>query len=461
MPAPVRTELRALVNLALPLAVAQGGQALMGVVDTAVVGRAGGLPLAGVGLGLALFMALSVLGMGIMHGLDPLVSQAVGAGDAARARRLLWQGVWMAAILSVALAVPFAVAPSLLEPLGIAPDIAREAGRYLLWRLPGLPFFLAWLAARTYLQSLGSTRPMVVSVAIANVVNVAADLVLVLGGASLPAWAGPLRAIPPLGAAGAALATSLCSVLQLVVLARAVRAVPLACGPPQRRPDRTELARAFRVGLPVGLHMGAEVGIFALVGFLAGRLGALPMAAHQLALSVASLTFTFAVGLGNAGSVRVGWAIGTGDGPAARRAGLTAFGAGAAFMTATALLFLLFPAAIARAMTDDPAVVAAAVPLLRIAAVFQISDGVQAVGAGVLRGAGDTRFAFLANLAGHWGLGFPAALVLGFALGGGVAGLWWGFVLGLSAVAIALLLRFARLSSRAIAPLAERAAPAA
>ena len=112
-------------------------------------------------------------------------------------------------------------------------------------------------------------------------------------------------------------------------------------------------------------------------------------------------------------------------------------------------------------MTDDPAVVAAAVPLLRIAAVFQISDGVQAVGAGVLRGAGDTRFAFLANVAGHWALGFPAALVLGFALGGGVAGLWWGFVLGLSAVAVALLLRFPRLSSRAIVPLAERAAPAA
>ena len=211
----------------------------MGVVDTAVVGRAGGLPLAGVGLGLALFMALSVLGMGIMHGLDPLVSQAVGAGDAARARRLLWQGVWLAALLSVALAVPFAVAPSLLEPLGIAPDIAREAGRYLLWRLPGLPFFLAWLAARTYLQSLGSTRPMVVSMAIANVVNVAADLVLVLGGASLPAWAGPLRAVPPLGAAGAALATSLCSVLQLVD--------PRPC-----RPRGAARVRPARSAAPIG-----------------------------------------------------------------------------------------------------------------------------------------------------------------------------------------------------------------
>ncbi len=459
-PSPLRRELTELVSLAVPLAVAQGGQALMGVVDTAVVGRAGALPLAGVGLGLALFMALSVFGMGVMHGLDPLVSQAVGAGDTARARRLLWQGVWLAALLSAALAVPFVVAPSLLVPLGIAPEIAREAGRYLLWRLPGLPFFLAWLAARTYLQSLGITRPMVLSTIAANVVNVAADLLLVLGGSALPAWTGPLRAVPAMGAAGAALATTLCSGLQLAILARAVAAVALDGAAPPRRPDPAELARAVRVGLPVGLHMGAEVGIFALVGFLAARLGALPLAAHQLAISIASLTFTAAVGLGNAGSVRVGRAVGARDRVGARRAGLTAFGAGAAFMAASGVLLLAFPGAVARLMTDDPAVLAAAVPLLRIAAVFQISDGVQAVGAGVLRGAGETRFTFVANVAGHWALGFPAAIVLGFTLGGGVAGLWWGFVLGLSAVAAALVVRFLRISGADIVPLAERGAPA-
>ncbi len=459
-PSPLRRELTELVSLAVPLAVAQGGQALMGVVDTAVVGRAGALPLAGVGLGLALFMALSVFGMGVMHGLDPLVSQAVGAGDTARARRLLWQGVWLAALLSAALAAPFVVAPSLLVPLGIAPEIAREAGRYLLWRLPGLPFFLAWLAARTYLQSLGITRPMVLSTIAANVVNVAADLLLVLGGSALPAWTGPLRAVPAMGAAGAALATTLCSGLQLAILARAVAAVALDGAAPPRRPDPAELARAVRVGLPVGLHMGAEVGIFALVGFLAARLGALPLAAHQLAISIASLTFTAAVGLGNAGSVRVGRAVGARDRVGARRAGLTAFGAGAAFMAASGVLLLAFPGAVARLMTDDPAVLAAAVPLLRIAAVFQISDGVQAVGAGVLRGAGETRFTFVANVAGHWALGFPAAIVLGFTLGGGVAGLWWGFVLGLSAVAAALVVRFLRISGSDIVPLAERGAPA-
>jgi MATE family multidrug resistance protein len=432
----------------------------MGVVDTAVVGRAGALPLAGTGLGNALFMALAVLGMGVMHGLDPLVSQALGAGDGARARRVLWQGVWLAALLSAALALPFALVPSALVPLGIEAGVAREAGRYLLWRLPGLPFFLAFFAGRAYLQGLGSARPMVIATILANLANVPVDVLFVFGGAALPAWAWPLTAVPAMGAGGAAMATSLVSILQAGILARAVAAVPLpGARPVPRRPDARELRAALRVGLPVGLHMGAEVGIFALVGFLAARLGALPLAAHQLAISVASLTFTVAIGFGNAGSVRVGWAVGARDREGARCAGLAAFGAGAAFMSLSALVFFLFPGAIARAMSDDPGVVAAAAPLLRVAAVFQISDGIQGVGAGVLRGAGETRFTFLANVVGHWALGFPAAILLGFTAGGGVTGLWWGFVLGLSAVAAALFARFLRVSSREIAPLAESAEP--
>jgi MATE family, multidrug efflux pump len=397
-----------------------------------------------------------VFGMGVMHGLDPLIAQALGAGDAARARRLLWQGTWLALALSASLALPFALAPAALEPLGIGADVAREAGRYLLWRLPGLPFFLLYFSGRAYLQAHGLARPMVVATIVANVLNVPADLLLVFGGASLPALAGPLRAIPPLGAAGAAIATSLCALAQAALLALAVGGVPRPPGRLSRAPDPRALRAALAVGLPVGLHMGAEVGIFALVGFLAARFGALPLAAHQLALSIASLTFTVAIGFGNAGSVRVGWAVGRRDRPAARRAGLAAFGSGAAFMSISGLVFFLFPGAIARAMTDDPALVQAAVPLLRIAAVFQLSDGIQGVGAGVLRGAGETRFTFAANMAGHWALGFPATVLLGFTFGLGVTGLWWGFVLGLTAVAASLFVRFMRVSAREIVPLAER-----
>jgi MATE family multidrug resistance protein len=207
------------------------------------------------------------------------------------------------------------------------------------------------------------------------------------------------------------------------------------------------------VGIPVGLQMGAEVGIFALVGLLAGRLGARALAAHQVAISLASFTFCAAVGVGMAGSVHVGRAVGARDTPAARRSGLVAFGAGVMVMSVAALAFWLAPEYLARLLSDQPEVISASVPLLAVCAVFQLSDGVQGVGAGVLRGAGDTRFAFAANVVGHYAVGLPVAVMLGLYLQRGVIGLWWGLCAGLTAVALALFTRFLRLSAKEIVPL--------
>jgi MATE family multidrug resistance protein len=205
--------------------------------------------------------------------------------------------------------------------------------------------------------------------------------------------------------------------------------------------------------------MGAEVGVFALVGVLAGRLGQMPIAAHQVAISLASFTFCFAIGIGNAGSVRVGWAIGARDTAAARRSGLVAFATGATIMTLSAVCFWLAPRQLAALLSDRPDVIAASVPLLAVAAAFQISDGIQAVGSGVLRGAGDTRFAFAANFVGHYAIGLPIAIALGLWWSRSVIGLWWGLCAGLTAVAVALLSRFWRLSSREIVPLEAHPVP--
>jgi MATE family multidrug resistance protein len=449
-----RREVLALARLAAPLAAASAGQSLMGLADAAVVGRAGPEALAGTGLGNSLFFSLAAFGIGVMLGLDPLTAQALGAGDRARARRLVWQGFWMALAYGLALTVPMALLPLAAAPLGIDAGTAREGTRYVLARLPGVPALLFFFAARSYLQSLGLTRPLLLAVVGANVVNLGLDLLFVFGGGALPARLGPLRAIPAMGAMGAGLATTAVSWLQAAALAWAIALVP---APRPSRGDRSpswrEIAIATRVGVPVGLHMGAEVGVFALVGLLAGRLGTEQLAAHQIAIALASFTFTAAVGIGQAGSVRVGWAVGAGDTGGARRAGLTAFGAGAGFMACAALAFVLFPGPLARAMSDDGGVVATAAPLLVVAAFFQISDATQAVGAGVLRGAGDTRFTFAANMVGHWLVGLPVAVALGFVLGLGVTGLWWGLCVGLSAVAAALLARFLWISSREIAPL--------
>jgi MATE family multidrug resistance protein len=430
-------ELRNLLRLAAPIAFTQAGYALMGLVDTAVVGRLGAAPLAAVGLANGLFFALAVVGLGVMLGLDPLFAQAFGARDERRARELIWQGLWLSALVSLALALPIAALPLVLEPAGIPAEIAGDARLFLWLRLPGLWPMLAFAALRSYLQARERLKALIAATLIANVANFLLDLVLVFGAAGIPA----------LGAPGSALATSLCSLLQFAVLAFAVR--------PGRReaPRAADVRKALAVGMPVGLQMGAEVGVFALVALLAGRLGAQELAAHQVAISLSSFTFCAAVGVGMAGTVRVGWAVGSRDTPAARRAGLTAFAGGALIMSVAALCFWLLPRALAHLLTDQEDVIAAAVPLLAVCAVFQLSDGIQGVGAGVLRGAGDTRFAFIANVVGHYAVGFPLAILLGVRLGQGVIGLWWGLCAGLTAVAMALLTRFLRLSAREIAPL--------
>jgi len=448
----VVVEVRELLRLAIPIALAQAGIALMGVVDTAVVGRLGAAALGAVGLANGIFFAVAVVGIGIVMGLDPLIAQAFGAQDRPRTRALLWQGIWLAAIVSAILAVPLAFAPRLIDVAGIEPAVARGAKQFLWARLPGLFPLLLFVCLRAYLQAAAVVRPLVWTTVLANLANFALDVVLVFGGANLPEWAGPLRRVPSMGPAGSGLATTLCSVLQAGVLLAAAAALrePEV---PRRAPVAADLRAAARIGIPVGLQMGAEVGVFALVGVLAGRLGQMSIAAHQVAISLASFTFCFAVGVGNAGSVRVGWAIGGRDARAARRSGIVAFVAGASIMAVAALAFWLFPSHIAWLLSDRADVIAASVPLLAVAAVFQISDGVQAVGAGVLRGAGDTRFAFLANLVGHYVVGLPVAVALGLFGGRGVIGLWWGLCAGLTAVAVALLSRFLRLSSREIAPL--------
>jgi MATE family multidrug resistance protein len=446
------SELRELLRLALPIAAAQAGIALMGVVDTAVVGRLGAAALGAVGLANGIFFAVGIVGLGIVMGLDPLIAQAFGAADRPRTRALLWQGAWLSLIVSAVLAVPLAFGPAVIDFAGIEPEVARGGKQFIWARLPGLFPMLLFTAMRAYLQAAAVMRPLLIATVVANVANFLLDLLLVFGGASLPSWTGPLRLVPAMGPAGSGLATSLCSVLQAAVLIAAAAKLREREAP-RRSPNLRDLARAARIGIPVGLQMGAEVGVFALVGVLAGRLGRMSIAAHQVAISLASFTFCAALGVGNAASVRVGWAVGARDRIAVRRAGLVAFATGAAIMSVAAVCFWLVPAKLALLLSDRSDVIAASVPLLAVAAVFQISDGIQGVGAGVLRGAGDTRFAFLANLVGHYAIGLPIAVTLGLYWGRGVIGLWWGLCAGLTAVALALLSRFLHLSSREIVPL--------
>lgn len=422
-------ELKGLWRLALPLALAQMGQALMGLVDTAVLGRLSAEAQAAAGLGNSLTFTLSYFGMGVMLALDPLVAQAVGAKQLDRARSWLWQGVWLAAVVSVPIMLGVAVVPFLLEPFGVTHALATGASAYMWWRLPGVPLLMLFIGTRSYLQGVGRPAATFWAMVLANVANVVLDVVLIFG------W-GP---IPPLGVVGAAIATTICTGLQLAVLV-------FALGPPpegtQRQPERAELKQAAALGLPIGLHFLAESGLFSLSGVLAGRLGAVAVAAHQVVLTTASVTFCVAVGIGSAAATRVGWGVGAKDLPAARRAGMTAFASAVVFMCFASLGFLTFPRLLGGLLSTDAAVIDVVVSLFLVAAVFQVSDGVQAVGAGALRGVGDTQFTLWANLVGHWLIGLPVAVLLGVKGSLGVVGLWWGLSAGLTAVAVALFARF-------------------
>jgi MATE family multidrug resistance protein len=439
----LRSELRELFRLAAPLCAAQAGTQLMSLVDLAVIGRLGARELGGAGLATAVFFAISILGMGTVLGVDPMIAQSVGAGDRVRARHVMWQGIWLALIVSATLTIPLLLAPNAFELFGINPDLVAPARSFLHIRTLGLAPLLIFLVLRAYLQAHGVTRPMLVSVIVCNVFNIVADIAFVFGKFGMPR----------LGVGGAALATVMASVIEVSIVAFAISRMPLPPheAGPLHRWTREEILRALRVGLPVGLQMGAEVGIFALVGVLAGRIGALPLAAHQLVLSLASFTYTISVGVATAGSVRVAHAIGARDVPGTRIAGHAALVGGAAVMSIAALAFFLFPRPIARLVSDQEDVIATALPLFLVAAVFQLSDGIQAVASGALRGAGDTRFAFLVNVTGYWVIGLPIALILGVWLHMGVVGLWWGLCAGLTVVAVLLFLRFERLSRTEIA----------
>ena len=441
---PVLDELRSLVKLSVPIAIAQLGLVSMSLVDTAVIGRVSVNDLAGAGIGRSIGFAAIVVGIGVTTALEPMAAQAIGAGDHGKAWRSYVANL-RAALLTWAPSIVAAFAVTLSLPvLGVDPAVVSRVRLYLLGQAPGFGLMLAFLSSKTFLQAHGVTRPALVGSLVANVVNLLVSNLLVRGDDALRAVGlGPVG-LKGLGALGGGIAFSVsCLVLLAFVGAAALRYRARDSGP------AVPLRRVYHLGMPVGLQLLAEMGIFSLVALLSGALGPEVASAHQIAIGMASFTFMGALGVSGATAVRVGHAVGAGTSP--RRAGILGIALGAAVMTVGAVAFTAVPHALVSAFTRDERVIAIGVDLLRIAALFQLFDGVQAVAAGALRGAGDVRFPFVANVLGHWFVGFPVALTLGFALHGGARGLWWGLTCGLVVVSVALALRFAAISRRIIA----------
>ena len=433
---PTAADLRETVRLALPVIVVQVGLMLMGVVDTIMVGRVSAAALAAVAVGNLYFFVVTIFGMGVLLALDPIVSQAVGAGDAGAVRRAVQRGLVLSAVMSVVVSLGLLGAGPVLRLARQPAEILPDATAYALVSIPGTLPFLAFVVFRQTLQALRRMRPIVVTIVVANLVNVALNWVLIFGHLGAP----------PLGAVGSGWASSAARWVATTVL---VAAAWPTLGPLLRPFDRDALARGplvrmLRLGLPVGFQQQLEAAAFGVIGLLMGSFGTVQVAAHQVAINLASLTFMVPLAVGAAAAVTVGHAVGAGDMPAARRAAAAALLCGAGIMCVSAATFLLAPALLARAYTTDAAVIALAATLIPIAGVFQVADGLQAVAAGVLRGAADTRAPLVLNLLGFWLVGMPVSLVLAYRTDAGPRGLWWGLVAGLGAVALLLLARTRR-----------------
>lgn len=407
----------------------------MGLVDTAIVGRLDVDSLAGSALGRSIGLAATGMGMGVGYALEPIAAQAVGAGESRRAYAALLTACRVGVVVTVPSAALALASVWGLAPLGVEPRLVPIVLAFLLGQLPGLFAFPLYVAGREYLAALGKTRPALVATIVANVVNAVVGALLVHGDDAMT-WAGlPSLGLPKLGAFGAGLATSIASiVLAGLVLAAAWGTRP--SGPTDAVPSRLVLG----LGLSIGAQFLAEIGLFSIVGLMAGSLGSVPAAAHQVALAMVTFTFMGVYGVGAATGVRVGHAIGAGASP--RRVGTYGLALGVLVMAGWAGVFSFCPRFLVTLFTLDPDVVALSVRLLAIAAVFQVFDGLQGVASGALRGAGDVRFPLLANIASHYLVGVPFALLFGFTLGWGTEGLWWGITAGLGTVATVLVTRF-------------------
>jgi len=432
------SELRATVRLALPVVLVQVGLMAMGVVDTVMVGHVSARVLAA--LGNLYFFNVIVLSNGTLMALDPVVAQAVGARDMDAVSRAVQRGLVLALLLSVVTALLLLPVHGVLVLTRQQTEIIPDTTAYVRVSIPGIVPFLVFVVFRQTLQALHRVAPMVWTIVGANLTNAGLNWIFVYGHLGSPA----------MGAAGSALATAASRWLMAIALVLLAWPTLRPHLLPFRREtlQRRRLWRLLQLGVPIGLQQLLESGAFGAIGLMMGMLGTTEMAAHQIAISLAALTFMVPLGVSSAAAVRVGRAVGARDGIRAKLAARAALVCGMGFMAMTALLFLTAPRHLAALFTRDAGVIALAGLLIPIAGVFQIFDGAQAVGAGVLRGLGDTKAPLIGMIAGYWLIGLPVSLALGFHTALRAAGLWWGFVASLGIVAVFLFLRMRVLFGR-------------
>lgn len=427
-----RSETRGLILLAVPVVITQVSSMFMGVVDTIMVGHVGVDSLAASALGHVWLFGTIVLAMGVLQGIDPIVSQGHGARHTHRVGTALQQGWVLAALMSIPAAAAWLATKPALLLLGQEAELAEMARRYVWIQIPSIPLFLWYFVLRQYLVGRTIMRPAMWVALIANVVNAGLNWVFIFGHLGAPA----------MGLTGAGLASGITrGFMFLALLALVLRARHLEGGwvPWSRNAySLSGMREILHFGLPVGVQLGLEIWAFEIAMLLSGRLGTHELSANVIAINLASIAFMVPLGISMAATTRVGNLIGEGRPERAQTAAWIALGMGAGVMAVSGLLFVTCRHLLPRLYTGDATVIGLAASILPIAAAFQIFDGTQVVGSGVMRGMGRTRPAAAMNLIGYYGLAIPLAWCMAFPLGWGLPGLWWGLCLGLAAVAAML-----------------------
>lgn len=429
-------ELGPTLRLAAPITAGQVGQMLLGVADTIMVGHVGTLALAACAFANNIIIVVAITGFGVLTAVSVRVSHAHGAGTAEAAARAFHAGLSLSLLGGVAGALALHASEPWLHHLGQAPGVVGESRAYLLivgWSL--VPAFLT-AAGRNYLDAQSRPWPAFWIMMGGVLLNVLLNWILIYGN-----WGAPA-----LGLAGAGWATLASRVAVMAGLLAYVWLGPVRPAENIAPPGRWwgEQWPLLRLGVPSGLQLLGEVGAFAVAAILIGRLGAVPLAAHQIAITCASTTFMFPLGVAMASTVRIAQAGGAGRHDLLRPIAAGAWATGLVVMAAFAVILLANPEPIARLFVSDRPVIALAGTLLSIAGIFQLVDGVQVVGSGLLRGLRDTTGPMAVTFAAYWLVALPLGAWLAFTRHQGAAGMWWALALGLGVAALLLVLRFLR-----------------
>ncbi|KGJ07360.1 MATE family efflux transporter [Paracoccus sphaerophysae] len=451
----LKPHLSATLALGLPLVATHVARMMIGVIDTVMVGRYGVDPLAALVLATSYFFILMILGSGYALGLMGLIATARARRDEVQVRRSTRMAMWLSVIHAALVAPILWWSGQILIALGQEPAIAALAQEWLRVMLFAMPAVLCAMALNSFLAALGRPNAVLIVTLAGLPVNAALNWVLIWGNLGAP----------ELGVTGAALASAAVNWLQLAAL------LLLAVSLPEARPyhllqrlwraDWPAARQVFALGLPIGLTLVAESGMFTSTYIMMGWLGTVPLAAHGIALQIASLTFMVHLGISNAATIRVGTAHGNGDAAGLRRAALAAIILSVGFALLAMTAFLAIPRALTGLYLNAgdpqaPAIVALAAVLMVYAGLFQLVDAMQAIALGLLRGVHDTRVPMVLAVVSYWLFGLPAAWLLAFPLGFGPPGLWLGLLVGLSFAAALLMARFWGRSWQA-APLAPAA----